>query len=151
MQQIIRVTVVFTMALLMGACASSNSGGVYQRGEARQIQTVKTGVVESVRQVRLEGTKTPIGGGAGAVVGGVAGSTVGGGRGQIITSVLGAVVGGIAGAAAEEGLTRKDGIEVTVKLDSGNLIAVVQEADEQFSPGDKVRIVESGGVARVTH
>ena len=61
------------------------------------------------------------------------------------------VVGGIAGAAAEEGLTRKDGIEVTVKLDSGNLIAVVQEADEQFSPGDKVRIVESGGVARVTH
>ena len=127
MQQIIRVTVVFTMALLMGACASSNSGGVYQRGEARQIQTVKTGVVESVRQVKLEGTKTPIGGGAGAVV------------------------GGIAGAAAEEGLTRKDGIEVTVKLDSGNLIAVVQEADEQFSPGDKVRIVESGGVARVTH
>ena len=78
MQQIIRVTVVFTMALLMGACASSNSGGVYQRGEARQIQTVKTGVVESVRQVKLEGTKTPIGGGAGAVVGGVAGSTVGG-------------------------------------------------------------------------
>ncbi|HYG13369.1 MAG TPA: hypothetical protein VD885_04405 [Methylophilaceae bacterium] len=149
--QTLRVTVVLAMALLMGACASSNSGGVYQRGEARQIQTVKTGVVESVRQVKLEGTKTPIGGGAGAVVGGVAGSSVGGGRGQIITSVLGAVVGGLAGAAAEEGLTRKDGIEVTVKLDSGNLIAVVQEADEQFSPGDKVRIVESGGVARVTH
>ena len=125
--QTLRVTVVLAMALLMGACASSNSGGVYQRGEARQIQTVKTGVVESVRQVKLEGTKTPIGGGAGAVV------------------------GGLAGAAAEEGLTRKDGIEVTVKLDSGNLIAVVQEADEQFSPGDKVRIVESGGVARVTH
>ena len=149
--QILRVTAVITLALLASACASSNSGGVYQRGEARQIQTVKTGVVESVRQVKLEGTKTPIGGGAGAVVGGVAGNSVGGGRGQIITSVLGAVVGGLAGAAAEEGLTRKDGIEVTVKLDSGNLIAVVQEADEQFSPGDKVRIVESGGVARVTH
>ena len=149
--QTLRVSVALPLALLLGACASSNSGGVYQRGEARQIQTVKTGVVESVRQVRLEGTKTPIGGATGAVVGGVAGSTVGGGRGQIITSVLGAVVGGIAGAAAEEGLTRKDGIEITVKLDTGNLVAVVQEADEQFSPGDKVRIVESGGVARVTH
>lgn len=149
--QTLRVSVALALALLLGACASSNSGGVYQRGEARQIQTVKTGVVESVRQVRLEGTKTPIGGATGAVVGGVAGSTVGGGRGQIITSVLGAVVGGIAGAAAEEGLTRKDGIEITVKLDTGNLVAVVQEADEQFSPGDKVRIVESGGVARVTH
>lgn len=149
--QTLRVSVALALALLLGACASSNSGGVYQRGEARQIQSVKTGVVESVRQVRLEGTKTPIGGATGAVVGGVAGSTVGGGRGQIITSVLGAVVGGIAGAAAEEGLTRKDGIEITVKLDTGNLVAVVQEADEQFSPGDKVRIVESGGVARVTH
>lgn len=149
--QILRVTAVITLALLASACASSNSGGVYQRGEARQIQTVKTGVVESVRQVRLEGTKTPIGGATGAVIGGVAGNSVGGGRGQIITSVLGAVVGGIAGAAAEEGLTREDGVEITVKLDTGNLIAVVQEADEQFSPGDKVRIVESGGVARVTH
>lgn len=149
--QTLHVSVALALALLLGACASSNSGGVYQRGEARQIQSVKTGVVESVRQVRLEGTKTPIGGATGAVVGGVAGSTVGGGRGQIITSVLGAVVGGIAGAAAEEGLTRKDGIEITVKLDTGNLVAVVQEADEQFSPGDKVRIVESGGVARVTH
>jgi outer membrane lipoprotein SlyB len=149
--QILRVTTVLALALFLGACASSNSGGVYQRGEARQIQSVKTGVVESVRQVRLEGTKTPIGGATGAVVGGVAGNSVGGGRGQIITSVLGAVVGGIAGAAAEEGLTRKDGIEITVKLDTGNLIAVVQEADEQFSPGDQVRIVESGGVARVTH
>ena len=95
--QTLRVSVALALALLLGACASSNSGGVYQRGEARQIQTVKTGVVESVRQVRLEGTKTPIGGATGAVVGGVAGSTVGGGRGQIITSVLGAVVGGIAG------------------------------------------------------
>lgn len=146
-----RFMTLLALALLLGACASSNSGSVYKRGEARQIQTVKTGVVESVRQVKLEGTKTPIGGGAGAVVGGVAGSSVGGGRGQIITSVLGAVVGGLAGAAAEEGLTRKDGIEITVKLDSGNLVAVVQEADEAFAPGEKVRLVESGGITRVTH
>lgn len=149
--RITRLITLLALALLLGACASSNSGSVYKRGEARQIQTVKTGVVESVRQVKLEGTKTPIGGGAGAVVGGVAGSSVGGGRGQIITSVLGAVVGGLAGAAAEEGLTRKDGIEITVKLDSGNLVAVVQEADETFAPGEKVRLVESDGITRVTH
>ena len=149
--QVIRWITLFTLALVLGACASSNSGSAYKRGETRQVQTVKMGVVESVRQVRLEGTKTPIGGGAGAVVGGVAGSSVGGGRGQIITSVLGAVVGGLAGAAAEEGLTRKDGVEITVKLDSGNMIAVAQEAEEVFAPGDRVRIVESGGVARVTH
>ncbi|MFJ5446073.1 glycine zipper 2TM domain-containing protein [Methylobacillus methanolivorans] len=137
--------------LTLSGCMSSNSGDVYSRDEARKTQTVRLGVVESVRNVKLEGTKTPIGGGAGAVVGGIAGSSVGGGKGQAIATVLGALVGGLAGAAAEEGITRKDGLEITVKLESGNLIAVVQEADVQFNPGDKVRLVESGGVTRVTH
>ncbi|MFL9711300.1 glycine zipper 2TM domain-containing protein [Methylobacillus sp. Pita1] len=149
-----RITSLFAAAIILltlGGCMSSNSGDVYSRDEARKTQTVRLGVVESVRNVRLEGTKTPIGGGAGAVVGGIAGSSVGGGRGQAIATVLGALVGGLAGAAAEEGVTRKDGLEITVKLESGNLIAVVQEADVQFNPGDKVRLVESGGVTRVTH
>ncbi|MBL8506337.1 MAG: glycine zipper 2TM domain-containing protein, partial [Methylobacillus glycogenes] len=100
---------------------------------------------------KLEGTKTPIGGGAGAVVGGIAGSSVGGGKGQAIATVLGALVGGLAGAAAEEGVTRKDGLEITVKLENGTMLAIVQEADVAFSPGDKVRLVESGGTTRVTH
>src|SRR5690606_19653792 len=66
-------------------------------------------------------------------------------------AVVGAVVGGLAGAAAEEGLTRKDGLEITVKLDNGNMVAVVQEADEQFHPGERVRLIESGGTTRVSH
>ena len=65
--------------------------------------------------------------------------------------MVGAVVGGIAGSAAEEGITRKDGIEITVKLDSGSLVAIVQEADEQFQPGERVRLLESGGTTRVSH
>ncbi|WP_334108497.1 glycine zipper 2TM domain-containing protein [Methylobacillus sp.] len=146
-------TLIVTTGILLslGGCMSSKSGDVYSRDEARKTQTVRMGVVESVRNVRLEGTKTPIGGGAGAVVGGIAGSSVGGGRGQAIATVLGALVGGLAGSAAEEGITRKDGLEITVKLDSGSMIAVVQEADTQFNPGDRVRLVESGGVTRVTH
>lgn len=149
--QFIKVAMVMALAVVLGACASSNSGNVYKRGEARTVQTVKMGVVESVRLVKLEGTKTPIGTGAGAVVGGVAGSTLGGGRGQVITTVLGALAGGLAGSAAEEGLTRKDGVEITVKLDSGNMIAVVQEADEEFNPGDRIRVLEANGVTRVSH
>ena len=149
--QFLRVAIIMMLAAVLGACASSNSGGVYKRGEAHTVQTVKMGVVESVRLVKLEGTKTPIGTGTGAVVGGVAGSTLGGGRGQVITTVLGALAGGLAGSAAEEGLTRKDGVEITVKLDSGNMIAVVQEADEEFNPGDKVRVLQANGVTRVSH
>jgi outer membrane lipoprotein SlyB len=140
-----------TLSLFVAACASSNSGSVYKRDDARKVQTVKTGVVESVRTVKLEGTKSPVGTVAGGAIGGIAGSSVGSGKGSAIAAVIGAVAGGLAGSAIEEGVTRKDALEITIKLDGGGLIAIVQEADEQFNPGDSVRIVEGGGTTRVTH
>ena len=140
-----------TLALFLGACASSNSGSVYKREDARKVQTVKKGVVESVRLVKLEGTKSPVGTVAGGAVGGIAGSTIGKGRGSSVAAVVGAVAGAIAGSAIEEGVTRKDGLEITVKLDGGGLIAIVQEADEEFHAGDKVRIIENGETSRVSH
>jgi len=150
--RITRLLTVGLLAAFLAACASSNSGSVYSRDEARKVQTVKTGVIESVRQVKLEGTKSPVGTIAGGAVGGIAGSSIGGdGTSGAIGAVIGAVIGGIAGAAAEEGFTRKDGVELTVKLDGGGLIAIVQEADEVFTAGEKVRILESGGVSRVSH
>lgn len=149
--KISKLFLVAALSILVAACASSNSGSVYSREDARKVQTVKTGVVESVRSVKLEGTKTPIGTVAGGVVGGVAGGSIGHGAGSTIAAVIGAVAGGIAGSAIEEGVTRKDALEITVKLDGGSMIAIVQEADEQFRAGEKVRIVENGDTSRVTH
>jgi outer membrane lipoprotein SlyB len=149
--RISKLLLVAFISVFLAACASSNSGSVYSRDDARKVQTVKTGVVESVRAVKLEGTKTPIGTVAGGAVGGIAGSSIGGGRGSAIAAVIGAVAGCLAGAAMEEGVTRKDALEITVKLDGGAMIAIVQEADEQFHPGDKVRIVENADTSRVTH
>ncbi|ACT47400.1 glycine zipper 2TM domain-containing protein [Methylotenera mobilis] len=146
-----RLIAVGLLSVFLAACASSNSGSVYSREDARKTQTVRTGTVESVRQVKLEGTKTPIGTVAGGAIGGIAGSSVGGGKGSTIAAVLGAVVGGIAGSAAEEVATRKDALEITVKLDGGGLLAVVQEADEPFSAGQRVRLIENGGTTRVSH
>ena len=137
-------------ALLFG-CAAGTGGKDYTREQARTVQEVQMGVVESVREVNIEGTKTPIGAGAGAVVGGVAGSTVGGGKGSVVGAAVGAVLGGLGGAAAEEGLTRQKGVEITVKLDSGRLIAITQAADESFQVGDRVRILSGGGTTRVSH
>jgi outer membrane lipoprotein SlyB len=56
------------------------------------------------------------------------------------------------GAAAEEGYTREDGIEMAIKLESGEYISVVQQASktEEIKEGDKVRVIESDGVTRVT-
>ncbi|MBX9904287.1 MAG: glycine zipper 2TM domain-containing protein [Burkholderiales bacterium] len=144
------VALVIAVTALAG-CAQGLGGGAYTRDEARREQNVRLGVVESVRPVQIEGTRSGIGPAAGAVVGGVAGSTVGGGRGSTVAAVIGAVAGGVAGQALEEGTTRKNGVEVTVKLNNGALVAIVQEADETFRAGDRVRILSDGRTSRVTH
>lgn len=138
-------------AMALGGCAGSLSGSSYSRSEARQEQTVRLGVVESVRPVTIEGEKGLLGAATGAVIGGYAGSNVGGGRGSELATVLGAVAGGVAGSAIEGKVTSKQGLEITVKLDNGQLIAVTQEADEQFHPGERVRVLSGGGTTRVTH
>ena len=79
--------------LVLGGCQSRLTGDTYSRDEARAVQTVRMGTIESLRPVQIEGTKTPIGAGAGAVVGGIGGSTLGGGRGSTVLSVVGAVAG----------------------------------------------------------
>jgi outer membrane lipoprotein SlyB len=145
------VALIAASTLLLAGCPAGLGGKDYSRSQARTVQEVRMGIVESVREVRIEGTKTPIGAGAGAVVGGVAGSTVGSGRGSVVGTAVGAVLGGLGGAAAEESVTRQKGVEITVKLDSGRLLAITQAADEQFRVGDRVRVLSGGGVTRVSH
>jgi outer membrane lipoprotein SlyB len=151
MMRKIQTIALILIASLLGACASSNSGDVYRREDTRKIQSIRMGVIESVRTVKLEGTNSNVGTAAGAVVGGIAGSTVGEGKGSAIGAVIGAVAGGIAGSAIEEVATRTDGVEITVKLDNGSLVAIVQEASETFKPGERVRLIETGGTTRVSH
>jgi outer membrane lipoprotein SlyB len=144
---------VAAMAVLgLGGCASSMSGDTYRRGEAMRAQSVEMGVVDSVRFVTIEGTQTGVGAAAGAILGGIAGSTAGRGyRAHEAGAVGGAVIGGVAGQAIEEGSTRKNGVEVTVLLDQGRMLAIVQEATEEFRPGDRVRVVSDGYRTRVSH
>ena len=144
------VALIAASSVLLAGCPAGMGGSDYSRSQARTVQEVQMGVVESVRQVQLEGTKTPVGTIAGAAVGGIAGSNVGGGKGRAVGAILGAVAGGVAGSAIEEGMTKKNGLEITVKLNSGRMIAVTQEADEDIRPGDRVRVLSGGGVTRVT-
>ncbi len=143
------LAVVAAVTALAG-CATSKSGDVYSRDEALREQSVRLATVESVRPVTIQGTRSGIGAAAGGVVGGVAGSSVGHGKGSTIAGVLGAVGGGVAGQALEEGTTRRRGVEITVRLQSGELRAIVQEETDKFVAGQKVRLLTSGGVTRVS-
>lgn len=144
-----RFVVLLPLLVLLAGCTSSQSGEVYSRDQARTLQTVQMGTVEFVKNVQIEGTKSGIGAVAGGVAGGVAGSTIGSGKGSTLAALGGAAIGAVGGAVAEEKLTKKAGLEITVKLDSGAMIAVVQEADVMFSVGERVRVLTSGGTTRV--
>jgi outer membrane lipoprotein SlyB len=147
------IAVSLLMTVLLTGCVSNLSGTTYSRSEARQVQNVEYGVVESAIPVVIEGTNSIVGTGVGAIVGGIAASNIGGGRGQDIATTLGAVAGGVAGKKAEEALTRAQGQEITVRLRSGRLISIVQEVYEGqvFQAGDRVRVLTRGGSARVSY
>ena len=146
------VAVVLAAGLVLSGCPASMSGGAYTRSQAREAQEVRLGYVESVRQVLIEGTRSGVGAVSGAALGGVAGSTIGRGRGQVAGAIGGAVLGGLAGSAIEENATRQPGLEITVQLDNGRMVAVTQAADEPFYPGDRVRVlIGNDGTTRVAH
>jgi len=144
-----RIILAAVTAVTLAGCATSKSGSVYSREDARREQTVRMGVVESVRSVSIEGTQSGIGAIAGGAAGGIGGSAIGSGRASAVAAVAGAVAGGLLGAAAEQGLTREEGVEITVRLDNGELRAIVQTADEVFKPGERVRLLSVNGQTRV--
>jgi outer membrane lipoprotein SlyB len=112
---------------------------------------VRFGVVESIRDVRIAPYNTGTGTATGAVLGGIAGSNIGRGSGEVAGAVAGAVLGGIIGTSVEQQANERKGVEITVLLDSGRYIAVVQEADEAFRAGDRVRVLTGQRRTRVTH
>lgn len=109
------------------------------------------GVVESVRAVPLPGSSGLVGAIGGATVGGIAGGTIGSGRGGQAASAVGVVAGSIAGRALESAATRKEGLEISVRLDGGQLITIVQPEGEAFQSGERVRVLSGARGPRVAH
>lgn len=132
------------MALTLVACAPQGSD-TYARSDLGRVATVMKGKILSMRSVKVSGTQSGIGAGAGAVAGGVGASGIGGsGRSNAVAAVGGAVVGGIAGAVAEEAMSRSGATEFIVKEENGQAVAIVQQNDEQLRVGEKVLILRSG-------
>ena len=80
---------------------------------------------------------------AGAVTGAVVGSSVGGPE---------ATVGGAAAGSAIQGnVTTSQGLEITILLDNGQTVAVVQEGPlDAFRAGDQVNVTSDGSTTRVS-
>ena len=85
-----------------------------------------------------------------ATKGGVMGSAVGGGTGRTLAVLGGAILGALAGDAVEDRVGKKDGFEITVRLDNGETRVIAQEADVPLVLNQRVQVVSGAGPTRVT-
>jgi outer membrane lipoprotein SlyB len=145
------VAALVIVGVLAGCAYPSPSGSTYQYYQTQNEQLVRTGTVESIRNVTIANPESGVGALSGAALGGLAGSNIGAGKGEAAGAIVGALAGGLLGQRVEQGVGNKAGLELTVRLDSGELVAITQAADEYFRPGDRVRLLSNGQTTRVTH
>lgn len=140
------------LALGAAGCSQNPYGTAYDVGEARTVQTVLTGTITKLDAVTMTGkTEGVVGTLAGGAIGAIAASKIGGGSGSDIAAIGGGVAGAALGKKAGESLGQKPGVNITIKLDSGRSIAVVQQVDPNmiFRVGQRVNIYQQGSTTRV--
>lgn len=135
------LTVLGAAIIVLAGCAQNISPQTYSVGSVGQVNRTISATVISVREVNVAGT-TGVGGGGGSALGAVAGSSLGSsGRDNLAGAIGGAIVGGLAGAAIEGNATKQKGMEYVVETENGNLMTIVQGADNVFIAGQKVLIL----------
>ncbi|MCH9847701.1 MAG: hypothetical protein K0U53_09295 [Betaproteobacteria bacterium] len=149
------VLCLFGAALVLAGCATgSSSGREYSAKQSRQPLTVAEAVVQSVSAVVIAPEDNETGGGqvAGGLIGAIVGSGAGdrGGRNSQAGAVLGGVLGSLAGTKAQKAFQRKEGLQIIVRLEGGELLAVTQDADVPFAAGELVYVLRGNGETRVS-
>ena len=139
-------------SISLTGCTPKVGGSDYTYTSAQQVYIVEFGYVYSTRSVLINdnNANTAIGAIGGGIVGGIIGNMFGRGHGNTLATMGGAMIGAALGGAAGQGIGNQQGVEVTVSLDSGKTIAVVQGADLQFYTGQRVRVTTGNGSTRVS-
>ena len=141
-----------TFISFFASCSNSSlKSDTYDRDSSQRISNVLYGEVVSLKKVSIEGeikSGTIVGG----LVGAAAGSQVSDSKPE---SEIGAVIGGAIGATIGGNVSKNiqsvEGIQLTINMDDGRTISVVQEASQyNFSIGDLVEVISTKGKTRVS-
>jgi outer membrane lipoprotein SlyB len=145
------LAIALALALVFTGCQTTSQGSkTYSRGQAQQAITMYSGTVLRVSEVQIQGETTGGGAVVGGVAGGVVGSTIGSGRGSTLAATAGALAGSAVGSAAERSRKTRPALELEIELDDGRLMVVVQEKDDEFAVGDRIRLLQNpDGTVRV--
>ncbi len=136
-----------TSALALAALAAAALTGCANQGMSSQtfpttgtqsVWNVEYGEVVDVRPVTVEGEISLLGLLVGSVVGSAIGAEVSDSHNA---EAVGAIVGAAAGAAIEHAATSMNAQQITVDLDGGSTVAIVQDDEDRFQSGDRVRVL----------
>ncbi len=133
------------LALVLAGCANNLGGRSYDRSDARKAYKVSFGVVAAVDPVRIEGEAGSLGTAGGAAVGYSLGRLIGSGSASRVAGAVGGVAGAVAGREVEKAATAENGLEISVDMDSGGTLLIVQSADVTFAAGERVRVLRGQG------
>ena len=125
------------LSLLLPACG----GKRYSDGDLRESQAVRYGVVVDVTEVMVYEDPSLVGPAIGLAAGGLLGSAFGAGTGRTLFVLGGGLLGADVGGGIDYRTRNYKGLQLTLELDNGNILMVVQGYDELFVRGDEVRIV----------
>ncbi|MDR1684998.1 MAG: glycine zipper 2TM domain-containing protein [Desulfovibrio sp.] len=139
-------------ALLVAALLSACGGKQYSDGDLRSVEAVRSGRVADVAEVQVKEEKSLAPAVAGGVIGGMLGSYFGLGTGRELFGLAGAAAGAYIGYGSDLSYRWYPALQLTIELDGGRMIMVVQGHSEYFVRGDRVRVVGLGdGRAVVQH
>ena len=147
-----KISTLMTFLLFLTSCANSSlKPDSYDRESVQKISNVLYGEVVSLKKVTIEGG-TKSGTIVGGLVGAAAGSQVSDSKPE---SEIGAVIGGAIGATLGGNVSKSiqsvEGVQLTINMDDGRTISVVQETSQySFSIGDLVEVISTKGITRVS-
>ena len=123
---------------------------VVSKSDLQKQQYVVLGSIIDITKVTIEGERE-VGAAAGALIGGAAGQNVTDSEPESdIAAIIGGLVGSAVGAEVSSNLTKKDGVELLIKTETGRLVSIIQEVSKyNFKINQKVQIIKRYGKSRV--
>lgn len=149
-----RLPLIALLAILPIACSPELGNDEYSTARPGEMSSrVIMGTVTSVRRVKVAGDKSNralIGGGGGALAGGLLGAAIGSGSNSTGTGALvGAALGG-AGGSVLGGVTGESGAwDITIRTDAGETITSLSKERLYVGMRVEARIPLGGGRVRL--
>jgi outer membrane lipoprotein SlyB len=145
-----RLTLPLALAgVVLAGCTFPSSRHVVSRHQVGQLQRIEYGTVQQITPVVVEGERGQLGLYGGGLTGAAAAGGVGQGVGRDLARAGGAVAGAVVGQATEEALSRKDAMEMVIKLENGSTVVLTQVQPPVVAVGDRVGVATGAGGARI--